>query len=424
MSEETQFPVQKLGEVVEVLDHLRIPVNSEARAKRKGDVPYYGANGLQGWIDKPIFNEPLILMAEDGGNFDDYSTRPIAYRIDGPAWVNNHAHIIKAINPKLHSFIYWSVAHKDIRRYVAGGTRQKLNQSALKEIKIPCPPEDEGEVAGKVLDTLDTQIQTTEALIAKLEKVKEGLLHDLLTRGIDEDSRLRPSPEQAPELYKGSPLGLIPREWDITLMRDLTTLVKSGLSRAIKDSDIGIPVLTSTNMVEDELSPENLKYWWRKDPQGANVNNYMLDDGDILLNFINSIEKIGKSCIYRDIGREAIYTTNIFRVKTSSLVSSEFLWRLLNSLHLKGWMKKITKPAINQASFTKPEFLAIPVAIPPVKEQSAIVLALENIDKNTRAKISDAEKLVDQKTGLMDDLLTGRVRVTPLLEQAQATTPA
>ena len=112
-----------LGALVEVLDSYRIPVSAEEREKRPGSVPYYGANGQQGFIDGMIFDEPLILLAEDGGNFDDFATRPIAYRISGPAWVNNHAHVIRAAKNACQGFIFFALEHRDIRRYIAGGTR-------------------------------------------------------------------------------------------------------------------------------------------------------------------------------------------------------------------------------------------------------------------------------------------------------------
>lgn len=123
MSDLSEFPIVQLEDAVDVLDHLRVPVNGAERLGRIGIVPYYGANGLQGWIDKPLFDEPLILLAEDGGNFDDFANRPIAYRIEGPSWVNNHAHIIRAKAGICQSFIFWSLVNKDIRRFIAGGTR-------------------------------------------------------------------------------------------------------------------------------------------------------------------------------------------------------------------------------------------------------------------------------------------------------------
>ncbi|WP_284893342.1 restriction endonuclease subunit S [Cobetia amphilecti] len=422
MSEQPHFPLQKLGEIVEVLDHLRIPVNSEARGKRKGDVPYYGANGLQGWIDEPLFNEPLILIAEDGGNFDDFSTRPIAYRIDGPAWVNNHAHIIKVDNPKLHSFIYWSVAHKDIRKHVAGGTRQKLNQSALKEIEIPCPPNDEGAVVGKVLDTLDTQIEKTEALIAKLEKVKEGLLHDLLTRGIDENGQLRPSPEQAPELYKQSRLGLIPKEWKEVYLNAVTEKITDGTHQAVKTidpNDASIPFLYVSCI-------RNGRILWG---HAAAISR---DDFSVIS---KGREPHKGMVLYTAVGSyghaSAVETEELFAFQRhiacvspdNKKINSRFISYFLNSSRVKRHADQVALGNA-QRTVTLGELSHYPITLPSLLEQENISKRLSGLDSDIESLRKSLSKLTQQKAGLMDDLLTGCVRVTPLLEQAQATTPA
>ena len=86
------FPIKRLVEVVEFLDSQRRPVTASDR--RAGPYPYYGANGQQGTIDHFIFDEPLVLLAEDGGHFGE-SERGIAYRISGKTWVNNHAHVLR-----------------------------------------------------------------------------------------------------------------------------------------------------------------------------------------------------------------------------------------------------------------------------------------------------------------------------------------
>src|SRR5438128_1786576 len=91
---DNEWPRRPLGEVVDILDSRRIPVNSKERAKRVGDVPYYGATGQVGWIDDYIFNEELVLLGEDGAPFLD-QTKPKAYLIRGRSWVNNHAHVLR-----------------------------------------------------------------------------------------------------------------------------------------------------------------------------------------------------------------------------------------------------------------------------------------------------------------------------------------
>ena len=129
-----------IGECCEILDSRRIPLNSEERSKRLGEYPYYGANGIQAYIDDFIFDGDAILVAEDGGNFDQYAERPIAQWVTGKYWVNNHAHILRASENGLNKWVYYSLVHKNILKFINGGTRAKLNQSDLREIQIPLPP--------------------------------------------------------------------------------------------------------------------------------------------------------------------------------------------------------------------------------------------------------------------------------------------
>src|ERR1700690_3010254 len=108
---------------------------------------------------------------------------------------------------------------------------------------------------------------------------------------------------------------MIPEGWNAGSLSDYIASVKSGLSRKISIEDIGLPVVTSTNIQNGRLDTATLKYWYVDDPQGANTADYVLSEGDILLNFINSAAQIGKSCLFRSFGRPTIYTTNIFRIK-------------------------------------------------------------------------------------------------------------
>jgi len=86
-----------LENCVEILDGKRIPVNSKDRKKRVGKIPYYGATGRTGWINDYLFDEELVLLGEDGAPFlDNFKNK--AYIINGKSWVNNHAHVLKAIS--------------------------------------------------------------------------------------------------------------------------------------------------------------------------------------------------------------------------------------------------------------------------------------------------------------------------------------
>ena len=123
-----------LEDCCEILDSLRIPITASDR--EKGIYPYYGANGIQDYVSSYIFDDDLVLLAEDGGSFGS-KTKPIAYRVSGKCWVNNHAHVLKPKEGMDVDFLCYSLMFYNTEGLVNGATRQKLTQSAVRKMKIP-----------------------------------------------------------------------------------------------------------------------------------------------------------------------------------------------------------------------------------------------------------------------------------------------
>lgn len=147
-----------LENVVDILDGRRVPVNREERAARPGGIPYYGATGQVGWIDGALFDEELILLGEDGAPFLD-RLKSKAYIINGPSWVNNHAHVLKARETRICSrYLCHALNHIDYSRFVNGTTRMKLTQGAMRKIEIALPSLI---VQQKIVDRIDGVLGTT-----------------------------------------------------------------------------------------------------------------------------------------------------------------------------------------------------------------------------------------------------------------------
>lgn len=124
-----------LEDCCEILDSMRIPIKASDR--KEGPYPYYGANGIQDHVDDYIFDDELVLLAEDGGNFGSRE-RPIAYRVSGKCWVNNHAHVLKPKNDSLDvDYLCYSLMFYNTAGLVNGATRQKLTQATMREMLIP-----------------------------------------------------------------------------------------------------------------------------------------------------------------------------------------------------------------------------------------------------------------------------------------------
>ena len=124
----------KLEDCCEILDSQRVPITGSDRTS--GDYPYYGANGIQDYVDDFIFDDELVLLAEDGGNFGS-KTRPIAYRVSGKCWINNHAHVLKPKAGLDVDYLCYSLMFYDVGGMVNGATRQKLTQAAMRQMIIP-----------------------------------------------------------------------------------------------------------------------------------------------------------------------------------------------------------------------------------------------------------------------------------------------
>ena len=154
-----------LEDVCEILDSQRIPITASER--KAGGYPYYGANGIQDYVDDYIFDDDLVLLAEDGGNFGSRD-KPIAYRVSGKCWVNNHAHVLKPKSTINVDYLCYTLMFYDTTGLVNGATRQKLTQSAMRQMKIPFVKMDvQNEIVKKINLVVD--------LIGKRKKQLEKL---------------------------------------------------------------------------------------------------------------------------------------------------------------------------------------------------------------------------------------------------------
>lgn len=173
-----------LGDVTECLDNKRVPVNAEDRKKRVGTVPYYGAGGIQGYIDEYLFDEELVLLLEDGDAFDDFQVKSIAQYITGKSWVNNHAHVLRAKDNAY--FLFASLEHKDIRRWtqLAGASRKKLLKESMLKITIMIPSLPEQQKIADFLSTIDTIIEKQQATVSAWEERKKGVMQKLFSQEV------------------------------------------------------------------------------------------------------------------------------------------------------------------------------------------------------------------------------------------------
>ena len=169
----------------ECLDSFRKPINAAERANREGDIPYYGATGQVGWIDDFLTNEQLVLVGEDGAPFLDL-TKDKAYIIEGKAWVNNHAHILRSHFGNVGNlFLMHYLNIFNYHDFVNGTTRLKLTQGSMDTMPVPIPPLSEQQRIVDRIESLfaklDEAKQKAQDALDSFETRKAGILHKAFT---------------------------------------------------------------------------------------------------------------------------------------------------------------------------------------------------------------------------------------------------
>ncbi|WP_260295761.1 restriction endonuclease subunit S, partial [Sedimenticola hydrogenitrophicus] len=233
----------------------------------------------------------------------------------------------KRVHPELLYFVLPPVAKNAITDTAVKGST--LNKSSLGKLTFRVPPDYQlqGKIA-RILQTVDRAIESTEALIEKYQQIKAGLMHDLFTRGVGADGKLRPRHDQAPELYQQTPIGWIPKEWAYKpLEQGLSTSPKNGFSPKEVDTWQDLYVLGLGCLTKSGFRPVQLK----NAPRSALGSGAKLEDGDFLISRSNTQELVGLCGIFRKVGHDAIYSDLMVRLKLNQNLVGKFLEKYLLS---------------------------------------------------------------------------------------------
>jgi len=261
-----------------------------------------------------------------------------------------------------------------------------LNKAKMAEMTVLLPSPREQQTIANILDTLDTTIHQTEAIIEKLKQVKQALLHDLLTRGIDANGELRPPQSQAPHLYKDSPLGWIPCEWSPVQIGKLAALQRGHDIVEANFVPGAFPVISSSGVIGHHNIATS---------RGPNV--VVGRKGSI-----GTVHYVASDFWAHDT---SLFVTNFFGNDV------RFVYHLFDYLDLGRFGTKSGSPSLNRN-----DVHPLIVGRPTIDEQSRVVEAITAYETAAHGESRKVAKLKTLKSGLMDDLLTGRVRVTPLLQ--------
>ena len=281
----------------------------------------------------------------------------------------------------------------------------------LGKVSVPVVSQNKQGKIAQILDTLDTAMRETEAIIKKLNAVKQGLRHDLLTRGIDSNGELRPPQSEAPQLYKDSPLGWIPKEWDIGTTESYLNRIIDYRGKTPEKTESGIPLITARNVRLGYIDSEPCEFIAHEDFDQW-MTRGIPQKGDILFTTEAPLGNLAQI----ETDNRLAFAQRIIILQAGPRIINTFLKYFMLGQIFRSRLFALgsgsTVEGIQQSTFRR-LLITVPESL---TEQEIIIQKLTEMDSKINSESKYAAKLKQMKSGLMNDLLTGHVRVTPLLE--------
>jgi type I restriction enzyme S subunit len=345
------WETKPLGELCDILDSQRMPITK--RDRKSGEYPYYGATGIVDYVGGFIFDEPLVLVGEDGAKWG--SGENTAFRVEGKCWVNNHAHVLRPHRKSvLDNWLVYYLNHSDLTEFVSGLTVPKLNQGNLREISIPVPPLAEQQRIVGLLDEAFAGLATAQATAEKNLQNARALFESHL---------------QSVFTHRG-------KGWVERPLGECVASISTGPFGSLlhkSDYEHGeIPLVNPINIDGDEIVPDERKAVGKATAE--RLSRYLLNENDIV---IGRRGEIGRCAVVRAEQAGWLCGTGCFFIRPSAAADPYYLTHLLRSQPYRSQLERVagraTMPSISNEDLAK-----LAVSLPPMSSQR---FALDMIEK-------------------------------------------
>jgi type I restriction enzyme S subunit len=373
-----------VGDAFEVCNNLRLPISGAIREQMLGDFPYYGPTNIQGWINEFRVEGEYALIGEDGDHFLKWRTQPMTLLVRGRFNVNNHAHLVRG-SSNVTAWFYWYFVNRDITASLTrqGASRYKLNKATLLQLPCVLPPPSEQRAIASALSDVDALLGGLDRLIAKKQGLKQATMQQLLTGqtrlpGFSGEWEVKRLEDVADMGSGGTPLSSVPAYYDGKIPWV-----------AISDMTKGGKIIEST---ERNLTALGL----------ANSAAQMFPIGTVLYAMYASL---GECSI---AGVSLCTSQAILGIRPRSNLNADFLYYYLTSL--KSVVKTLGQQG-TQSNLNKGMVQDFRLSLPLVPEQTAIAAVLSDMDAELAALQARRSKTQALKQAMMQELLTGRIRL-------------
>ena len=296
-------------------------------------------------------------------------------------------------------YLYWAILSKGVHLsgLSQGSTVKGLTRDYLRNLKALLPPLPEQKKVAEILTTVDQAIEKVDEAIEKTQKLKKGLMQELLTKGIGHKE------------FKDTEIGRIPKKWKVKSIMEIGTL-QYGITKTGIKVNTGVKFLRITDITDEGIKWHSVPYC---ELAKSELQKYELKDGDILFARIGATT--GKTC-FIEKSPKSVFGSYLLRMQSLKDIDTKFLYFFTQSLFYWNQVNAVKGGQLKGGLNTK--LLGnIKLSIPPLSEQQKIAEILRTVDKRLESLRNRKEKLERIKKGLMNDLLTGKVRVTSLISE-------
>lgn len=280
-----------------------------------------------------------------------------------------------------------------------GSAIKRIILRDLNSIKVPLPNRlEEQKRIVEVLTVVDSAIELADRVIAKTKRLKKGLMQQLLTRGIGHTE------------YKQTPIGKIPQNWEAIQLKDVVQSFKNGIYKPNQYADKGIPCVRMYNIVDGQINLVNAALL---DVTEQELGEFGLEPGDVVVNRVNTSQLVGKAGVVPIGFGKATFESKNIRVRLDKeKILPEFFSVFVQTKAYSNQLLSRAKTAVAQATITQEDLDSVIIPLPPsMDEQRKVAEIILTVGKKLVLEKEEKTKLENIKRGLMDLLLTGKVRI-------------
>jgi type I restriction enzyme S subunit len=390
----------RLGEVIEENPKSTLKVED---ADLDGVYPFFtSGESVLGHSDYLVDGENLFISTGGTAYFKFYKGKAI-YSAD--------TYSVKGKNGVNTKFLYYYLLRFQDNvtyRFFIGSGLEHLQKPYFKSsFWLPLFPLPGQKKIAEILETVDSAIEKTDKIIEKYKRIKQGLMQDLLTKGIDENGDIR---SEKTHKFKDSSLGRISEEWEVVRLGEVCNRIDYGYTASANIEDVGPKFLRITDVQDGKVKWDSVPFCKIPKPY---LDKYQLIHGDMV--FARTGATTGKT-FYVKNPPFSIFASYLIRIRLDEKVNFQFVAFFLNSNAY--WSQiNIDLSGSTQQGFNASKLKKILLPLSPLPEQQRIASILSQIDETIEKEVQNKEKLERLKRGLMEDLLTGKVRVNNLMPE-------